>query len=70
MVDIDQKPCWQCGRSEPTIGETDPDWLVCGHCGSRLMSAEELEQAVRDAEEARIKRALGVAPVKVPRKEA
>lgn len=52
--------CYQCGRNDPVIGEDDPEWVVCGHCGSRLWSAEEFLQMLRQAEEERMKRALGV----------
>jgi DNA-directed RNA polymerase subunit RPC12/RpoP len=56
---MDWRKCYQCGRSDPTIAEDDPDWLVCGYCGSRLISAKEFLDDIEKEKEERIKRALG-----------
>lgn len=62
----DKYKCYQCGRTQPAIAE-DPEWVVCGHCGSRIMSAQEFRVANEQAEEERVKRALGFYDFKPPK---
>jgi DNA-directed RNA polymerase subunit RPC12/RpoP len=74
LPDLD-RTCFQCGKARQlAITEesivTSPGWLVCGHCGERIITVADMQKQVEDETEERVKRNLGFYDFKAGAREA
>ncbi len=60
----DQRSCFQCGKPIEALTLDEEaiasGWFTCEHCGERIVSVADAIRQVKDEEEQRVRRALGV----------